>query len=243
MKTVIVFKWAKNPEDARVGSDGAVDWRVAKMAVSDDDAAAVTVARELSAGGDLVGLTLGDGDVAWAAARGASSTVCVTDAHPNPDAAVTAAILAAGVRHVDEVDVVVIGDCLWDHAVPVTVGANLGWCSVAGVVSATIEGDSLRVTRKTSAGTQVLRVQPPAVLAVAARHTEDKVPGMKDVLLARKKPVEKVSITDLQVVGMDRVTVRGTALPQAAPARIFDGSDPATAVKQLVSALRAEGVL
>ena len=63
MKTVVVFKWLRNPEDARVGSDGSVDWRAAKMAVSDDDPAAAAVANAIAAaGGECVGLTLGDGD-------------------------------------------------------------------------------------------------------------------------------------------------------------------------------------
>ena len=101
MKIVVVFKWLKNPEDARVGSDGSVDWRGAKMTVSDDDPAAIQVARNLAAaGGEIVGLTIGDGDAAWAAARGASSTVIVTDAQSNADVAATGAVLAAGVRRI-----------------------------------------------------------------------------------------------------------------------------------------------
>src|ERR1035438_9531017 len=109
MKIVVVFKWLKNPEDARVGADGSIDWRGARMAVSDDDPAAIQVAGELAGtGGEIVGLTIGDGDAAWAAARGASSTVIVTDAQSNPDAAVTGAVLSAGVRRIGDADVVLI---------------------------------------------------------------------------------------------------------------------------------------
>lgn len=243
MKSVIVFKWAKNPQDARVSANGSVDWRSARMAVSDDDAAAVAVARDIVVGGDIVGLALGDGDATWAAARGASSTVSVTDAEPNADAAATAAVLAAGVRHIGDADVVVVGDCAWDPMVPVSLAAQLGWPVLAGVLSATPEGDRLRVTRRTAAGAQVVDVSTPVVLAVAARRAEQKTPGMKEVLSARKKPLEKVTTAALGVSHDGGVRVRGTTLPEAVAARVIDGTDPAAAVEQLLAALRSEGVL
>jgi electron transfer flavoprotein beta subunit len=243
MKCVIAFKWAKNPQDARVSADGAVDWRAAKMVATDDDAAAVVVARDLAAGDELVGLTVGDGDVAWAAARGASSTMSVADVEPNADSAVLGEVLAAGVRRIGGADIVIIGDGVWDQMVAMSLAGQLGWAALAGVVSATAEGDRLHVTRKSGTGTEVIEVGTPVVLAVAARRAEDKPPGMKDVLTARKKPLEKVTMADLGVTSVGGVTVRGTALPEAADARIFDGADPEGAVEQLMTALRSEGVL
>lgn len=241
MKSVVAFKWAKNPQDARVSADGAVDWRSARMAVSDDDAAATAVARDL--GGDVVALALGDGDATWAAARGASSTLSVTDAEPNADAAATAAVLAAGVRHIGDADVVVVGDCAWDPMVPVSLAAQLGWPALAGVLSATPEGDRLRVTCKRDGGAIVVDVSPPVVLAVAARRAELKTPGMKEVLAARRKSLEKVATAALGVTHEGGVRVRGTTLPEEVAARVFDGTDPAAAVEQLLAALRSEGVL
>jgi len=243
MKTVIVFKWAKNPQDARVSADSSVDWRSAKMSVSDDDAAAAAVVLDIAGDGDIVGLTLGNGDATWAAARGASSTVSVTDAEPNADSAATAAVLAAGVRHIGEADVVVVGDCAWDQMVPVSLAAQLGWPALAGVLSATPEGDHLRVTRRTAAGAQVVDVSTPVVLVVAARRAEQTTPGMKQVLAARKKPLEKVTTATLGVTHDCGVRVRGTELPEATVARVIDGTDPAAAVEQLLAALRSEGVL
>jgi electron transfer flavoprotein beta subunit len=243
MKCVIAFKWAKNPQDARVSAEGAVDWRAAKMAASDDDAAAVAVARDLVGGGELVGLTLGDGDAAWAAARGASSTLSVTDVEPNADSSILGEVLAAGVRRIGGADVVIIGDGVWEQMVPMALAAQLGWAALAGVVSATADGGRVRVTRKSGTGTEVIEVGTPVVLAVAARRAEEKAPGMKEVLAARKKPLEKVSSADLGVTSAGVVTVRGTSLPDTSQARIFDGDDPAAAVEQLMAALRSEGVL
>ena len=87
MKIIVAFKWLRSPQDARVGADGSVDWRGARMAPNDDDPAAIAMARELGAGGEVLGLTVGDGDLAWAAARGAASTLVVTDADTHPPTA------------------------------------------------------------------------------------------------------------------------------------------------------------
>lgn len=244
MKIVVVFKWLKNPEDARVGADGSADWRGAKMAASDDDPAAIQVAKNLiAAGGEIVGLTIGDGDAAWATARGASSTVIVTDAQSNANAAATAAILAAGVRRISDVDVVLIGDSAWDYGVSVALAGQLGWTALAGVSSATLEGDRLRATRKLGDSTQVIEVALPAVLAVFASRAEQDAPGMKEVLAGRRKPQIKLTLADLGITPADSVISRGTKFPDTTPARIINGDDPAAAAAQLVTALRAEGVL
>jgi electron transfer flavoprotein beta subunit len=244
MKIIVVFKWGRDPQDARVGPDGSVDWRSAPMAVTDDDPAVLEVARAIASGADeIVGVTLGGGDVSWAAARGASSTVVVTDADSAPDSAATAAILAAGVRYIGEADLVLVGDSAWDRAVPVCLAGQLGWPALAEVKSAKVEDGRLRVTRRFGGGTQVVDVAKPAVLAVAGSRAEQDPPGMKEVLAARRKPLSRVTLGELGVEPDALVRSRGTALPDTAPARVIEGADPASAAAQLVAALRADGVI
>jgi electron transfer flavoprotein beta subunit len=242
VKCVLAFKWARNPLDARVGFDGAVDWSFANMAASDDDAAAAAAARNLS--DDIVALTVGNGDTAWAAARGASCTVTVPDPQIGLDSSWTARLLAGGVRYIGKVDVVLAGDCAWDTAVPVLLGACLGWPTLAGVIEARREGGALRVVRRAESGNETLEVRPPVVLAVLARHAEKEPPGMKAILAARKKPVEKMTAADLGAApSADSLVLRGSALPPATKAQIFAGQDPAGAAARLIAALRKEGVL
>ena len=102
MKSAMVFKLCKDPKDAVVASDGTADWGMSSLAASDDDFRASEIAREL--GGQVIGLTIGTGDLAWAAARGAAETVVISDAMPSADAATTAAILAAAIRKIGDVD-------------------------------------------------------------------------------------------------------------------------------------------
>ena len=242
MKTVIACKWARDPEALRVMPDGTVDVKGAKLVASDDDAAACAAARAVG-GTDLVALTFGQGDLAWAAARGAASTVVVTDAEPSADSAATAAVLAAGVRHIGDVQAVVVADTPWDRTVGVSLGAQLGWTTIGDVLTAEEADGRIRATRKNGSGTQVVDVATPAVIAVVARRAEERPPGMKDVLAARKKPVQKVTLADLGVGTDPTVVSQGTHFPDTTPARVFDGSDPAKAAADLVVALRAEGIL
>jgi electron transfer flavoprotein beta subunit len=242
MKLIVVFKWLRNPQDARVGADGALDWGGAKMSPNDDDPAAIALAKGLGAG-EIVGLTVGDGDLAWAAARGAASTVVVTDAQTGADSGVTGAVLAAGVERIGAADLVLIGDSAWDYGVVAALAGQLGWPALANVVSAVAEGGRWRVTRRIGTATQVVEVAGPAVLAVAASRAEQQVPGMKEVLAARRKPVTRLTVADLGLSPADKVVSRGTRLPDLAAAKIFDGADPAAAAAQVVAALRTDGVL
>ncbi|MGG0717036.1 hypothetical protein ABE096_05455 [Robertmurraya massiliosenegalensis] len=243
MKIIVVFKWSRNPQDARVGIDGSVDWQGVKMSASDDDPTAMEIACSIADGGEIIGLTIGDGDVAYAASRGAVRTVTVTDAQSEVNSSVTGAILAAAIRRIEEVDAVLIGDSVWDYGVVSALVGQLDWPAVAGVISASTEQGNLQVTRKVGNSSQVLEVKSPVVLAVSASRAEQKAPSMREILAARKKPIEKLTLADLGLNFENTVNSKGTKLPYTPPARIIDGSDPVIASEQLVAALRADGIL
>jgi electron transfer flavoprotein beta subunit len=90
---------------------------------------------------------------------------------------------------------------------------------------------------------QVLEVKGPAVLAAVANRAEQNAPGMKEVLMARKKPVEQLALVDLDLAPAPAVNSRGTKFPDTPPARMIDGAEPATACGQLMAALNADGVV
>jgi electron transfer flavoprotein beta subunit len=243
VKAVIVYKWSRNAADALVRADGSIDWRNAKMAAGEDDPAALAAATQLVAGsgGELVGLTIGDGDASWALARGVESTWSVTDVPPLADNARTAAVLAAAVRRIGDVDVVVIGDSRQEPGVAAALAGELGWPALVGLQSATCVDGRVQVTRRVGDQRQTVVVPTPVVLGVAAEADVDRVPGMKELLAARKRPVNRITLADLGTDAGD-VSTLGCRKPESAPARVFDG-DPTQAAAQLVAALRAEGVL
>lgn len=244
VKIVVVYKWSKDPEDAAVRSDGSIDWRGAKMAAGEDDHAVVAVGLALAAacGGSAMGVTIGDGDASWAMARGIDQVVAVPDAPSVSDNAATADVLAAVIRWVGGVDVVVIGDADPYPGVPATLAGVLGWPGLLGVSTATFADGRMLATRRIGEREQTVRVGLPAVLAVAAVSSEKQPPGMKEVLAARKRPIGAVCLADLGIEPHDRLKSRCTRVPDVGSAHLFEGS-PVSASAQLVAALREDGVL
>jgi electron transfer flavoprotein beta subunit len=258
MKIVVAYKWAPNPQDASVGADGVVDWSRAKPGISEYDPVAIELARRLATatGGEVIGLTAGpkavDASMARKAAlsRGFDRAVIVAD-DSLQEAGTTqlAAVLAAAVRHIGEVDVVITGDSSVDvgaKMVPAVLAGQLGWPAVGEVRTVSGEAGKLRVERAITGGTQVLEITGPAVLAASTDAAVPRVPGMKDILAAGKKPVETLEVPalDLPASGAT-VTVTATSRPdlKARKGQLIETADPEAAAAELVAALRADGVL
>ena len=104
----------------------------------------------------------------------------------------------------------------------------------------------LRVESDIAGGTQVLEISGPAVLAASTNAAVPRVPGMKDILAAGKKPVESLEVAALDVpAGGTTITVTDTSRPDllARKQQMIDTADPAAAAAELVIALRGAGVL
>jgi electron transfer flavoprotein beta subunit len=84
------------------------------------------------------------------------------------------------------------------------------------------------------------------VLAASADAAAPRVPGMKELLAAAKKPVELLDLAALKVPPSSAVmTVTGRSRPErkARKGQLIDTTDPAAAAAALVAALRADGTL
>ncbi len=258
MKIVVAYKWAPNPQDASVALDGVVDWSRAKSGISEYDPVAIELARRLAdaSGGEVIGLTAGPPGVDASMARKAAlsrgfdrAVIIADDALEGAGTTPLAAVLAAAVRHIGDVDLVITGDSSVDvgaKMVPAVLAGQLGWPAVSEVTAVSGEAGLLRVQRDIAGGTQVLEISGPAVLAASTNAAVPRVPGMRDILAAGKKPVETLRLADLDVpAGAATVTVTGTSRPDLLTRRqqMIDTTDPAAAAAELVIALRGSGVL
>jgi len=261
MRIVVAYKWTSDPQEATVRADGTVDWSRAKPGLSAYDPVAIELARQLAeaAGAELIGVTAGRKGVAVpiaskaALSRGLDRVVIVEDESlAEAGRSELAAVLAEVVRHIGDVDLIVTGDSSVDVAakmVPTVLAGELGWPAVAEVtaVSGTgVQAGALRVERAIPGGVQVLEVSGPAVLAASADAAVPRVPGMKEVLAAAKKPVELLELAALKVPpGSAVMTVTGRSRPErkARKGQLIDTTDPAAAAAELVAALRQAGTL
>jgi electron transfer flavoprotein beta subunit len=131
--------------------------------------------------------------------------------------------------------------------VPAVLAGQLGWPAVGEVTAVSgVLGGQLRVERDIAAGTQVLEISGPAVLAASTNAAVPRIPGMRDILAAGKKPVETLDVAALGVPASGTtVTVTESSRPdlKARKQQMIDAADPAAAAAELVHALRGAGVL
>ena len=261
MRIVVSYKWTRDPQEATVRADGTVDWSRAKPGLSAYDPVAMELARQLAAaaGAELIGVTAGGKGVAVpiaskaALSRGLDRVVIVEDESlAEAGRSELAAVLAEVIRHIGDVDLIVTGDSSVDVAakmVPTVLAGELGWPAVAEVtaVSGTgVQAGALRVERAVPGGVQVLEICGPAVLAASADAAVPRVPGMKELLAAARKPVELLELAALKVPpGSAVMTVTGRSRPErkARKGQLIDTTDPAAAAAELVTALREAGTL
>jgi electron transfer flavoprotein beta subunit len=264
MRIVVTYKWTCDPEEATVRADGTVDWSRAKPGISAYDPVAMELARRLAeeAGAELIGVTAGPKGVGApiatkaALSRGLDRVMVIEDESlREAGRSELAAVLAEAVRQIGNVDLIITGDSSVDVAakmVPTVLAGELGWPAVAEVTAVTGAGvqggqaGALRVERAIPGGVQVLEVSGPVVLAASADAAVPRVPGMKELLAAGKKPVERLELASLKVSprnGGTTVTARSRPERRARKGQLIDAGDPAAAAAGLVAALREGGAL
>lgn len=148
-------------------------------------------------GGTVTLLTLGDGDclaaVRHGLAMGADGAVLIEDdAWLERDAAQAAALLAEALEAMDA-DLIMGGWKSGDTAAAQVMGrvaARLGlpWATMATACDVTAAG--LRVQCEVDDGVEVVDMPLPAVVAAQQGLAEPRYPSVRDVMGARRKPVE-----------------------------------------------------
>lgn len=251
MTIVVAYKYAANPQDAALSADGRIDWSRAKEAISDYDPVAIQVARGLSGDGEVVGITVGTSSAASSLAkkaalsRGLDRAVIVADDQSRDwSPTKVGAILAGLVRRIEGADIVLTGDASIDEGaqlMPALIAGHLGWPCFLQVSAVTKTGEGWRLVQDYPEGRRTVEITGPVVVGVATDAAEAKVPGMKDILAAGKKPAEVVPLADLDFADSP-LEITGHAQPEQKARRneVFTGEQ---APAKLVSVLRSAGLV
>jgi len=94
------------------------------------------------------------------------------------------------------------------------------------------------VTREIEKGTQKIRVQLPAVLTADLRLNEPRFIKLPNLMMAKKKSIESLAVTDLDVDLAPRFSTLKSAEPPQKP-----GAIQLSSVQELVNTLRKAEVL
>ncbi|MEY7971996.1 electron transfer flavoprotein subunit beta [Saccharomonospora xinjiangensis] len=235
-------------------TDHTLDRESADAVIDEINERAVEEALKIKEAGDAevtvlcVGPDRATDAIRKALSMGADKAVHVSDeALRGSDLIATAKVLAAAVRKVGDVDLVIAGNEASDGrggAVPAVLAELLGMPQLTHARQVTVDGGSIEVDRETEDGITHLEASLPAVVSVTEKINEPRYPSFKGIMAAKKKPVETLTIADLDVdaaeVGLanagSAVLEAAPKPPRAAGQKITDEGDGGTKVAEYLVA-------
>ncbi|KLU61910.1 electron transfer flavoprotein subunit beta [Peptococcaceae bacterium CEB3] len=256
MKIIACYKWVLDEADLKVEAQSRrlLTGR-AKSKISEYDRNALECGVQLidESGGEVIALTAGTGgaksSLKDALSRGPAEAVFVKDEiMAQSDPAVTAKVLAAAVRHIGEYDLILCGEGSSDEyseQVGIRLAQLLGIPVVSFVNKVQVADGVLRAERKLDGGIEVVQVQLPAVVTVLPDMNTPRIPSLKQILAAAKKPVKELNLAGL---GLDqaqltakvrRQTVLGTVMERKG---IRFRGEAREVVQQVLTVLNKEGL-
>ncbi len=102
----------------------------------------------------------------------------------------------------------------------------------------TVEGDTARVVREVDAGLETVEVDLPAVISVDLRLNEPRYVKLPDIMKAKKKPLDEISVADIGVEAGPMIKELIYAPPEARQRGVMVDD-----VAGLVSALKDKGLV
>ena len=259
MKIVVMVKHVPEPSAVwAFAQDHTLDRGRVPGRLSELDEYAVEQAVRLVENGlaaEITYLTVGppparDGLLKALAIGGDRGVHVVDPAIHGSDALSTSLVLAKALEHVG-FDLVLAGMASTDaemSVVPSMVAERLDVNQATFAGTLTVDGDSVSITREGDAAREHVTTRLPAVVSVTDQAEEARYPAFRAIMMAKKKPVETLSLADIGVdpgsVGLAAAATRVIdVVPAPARAAGTVVVDDGTGAAQLADFLVARGAL
>jgi electron transfer flavoprotein beta subunit len=211
----------------RLGPDGTVDRVGSEGRLCELDEYAIEEAlaiRDASGDGEVVVVTVGPEQARAAVLKslqmGADTGVHVVDeAIHGSDSVGTSRVLAAVIER-RRPDIVVCGMASTDGSmgvVPAMLAERLGLPQLTFASEVTLDGRTVRIRRDGDAAVEIVEATLPVLLSVTDQCNEPRYPSFKQIMAAKRKPVETLTLADLGIevheVGLEAAwtAVQGSA--------------------------------
>ena len=218
------------------------------------DTHAIEAAMQLKEGGhvdvdEIVAVTMGPGSAVRALHKAVSlgadrSVHLQDDGLAGSDVAATGYALAQTLKR-ESPDLVLLGQQSDDgecYTIGAVVADHLQMPSLTQVIKMDVSDGGLRCERQAEYGYDTVQVQTPAVISVGDAINEPRYPSLKAIMGAKKKPLDALSATDVEIdtgrVGADRSKVQCgdfKAPPQKPGGQIIEDEDTAETVEKIVA--------
>ena len=168
------------------------------------------------------------------------------------DSNATSKVLAAALRKLDPVDLVLCGEMALDSMnsqLGPRLGVSLGIPCISYVKEYDVEGDVLTATRDLEQYDEVVEVSLPAVVSVVREINEPRIPSLMNIMRARKKPqtvwsIEELGLDISNLEQQSYVEIQGLERPVISRKQIkIEAETIEETAAKLVEKLREEGVL
>ncbi len=259
MKIVVLVKHVPEPTAVwKFAPDMTIDRGAIDGHLSELDEYAVESAVRLVEGGldaEITFLTVGpaqakDGLLKALAMGGNKAVHVQDDALHGSDALATSLVLAKALEKTG-FDLVVTGMSSTDgemSVMPSMLAERLGVNQATFADAISVSGDTVTIAREGDGATLDVSATLPAVVSVTDRTGEARYPAFRQIMMAKKKPLEVLSLADLGVdaasVGSGAAAVKVRSIA-AAPERQAGTvvTDDGTGAAQLADFLAARGLL
>lgn len=252
MKALVCYKWVPDEADIVIDTETkSMKMDKVKQKISEYDRNAIELGVTLNEknGFTIESITVGKNvkqSTKDVLARGIEKAYYVET--ETIDSSASAKVIAEAVKSIGDVDLVICGEGSGDEysqQVGPRVAALLDYQLVTYVSSFTENGGTFTAERKLEDGIEVVKTKGPTVVTVLSDINVPRIPGMKQILSAKKKPSEELSLTSLvkteQLIS-GGVTVKniGPSIQDRKQIRMnADGENVTEAVAKLVQQLRA----
>ena len=265
MKIIVCVKEVMDPDAVNnyavagrleIGPDGKTltQSAIPRLMNGYDEQAIEAALRLRDAGADftLAVLSVGkepDKMLKHAAALGAEEVVAIPVEPETFDPHGVATLLAAQIEQSGGADLVLCGRQASDDdqgVVPALVGERLGMPVVSVARAVELDGQSLRITRVTPEGDEVVEVACPAVVTITNELGDPRYPTASAKVKARRVKPTVVSPADLGLGEAElqpRVMMTRQFVPEVQGNCEFLEGEPAQVADQLIDRLKADSIL
>lgn len=255
-KLLVCYKWVLDEQDIKIAGDLSLDTGRAKYKISDYDKNAIEEGALLAEkhGASVEALTFGTAaakqSLKDALSRGLDKVYWIGDeTGEQADAFVTANVLAAAIKKIGQYDLILCGEGSSDsysQQIAPRLAALLGIPAITFVQKLDVADGKVAATRKLGDCIEEITVTGPAIVSVLPEINKPRIPGLKQVMAAAKKPSEEVKISDLGLEAGEispkvrALSVKGYVMDRKKV--IFKEANQADNVAKLVASLAQEGM-
>ncbi|WP_096269615.1 electron transfer flavoprotein subunit beta/FixA family protein [Paucisalibacillus globulus] len=253
MNIYVLLKKTFDTEEKIVVSNGRIEDDGAEFIINPYDEYAVeeAIKQRDEHGGEVTVITIGDEDsekqLRTALAMGADKAVLINteDDLEEGDQFTTTKILEAFFED-KEVDLILAGNVAIDEAsgqVGPRLAERLGINYVTTITNLEIDGDTAKIDKDVEGDVEKIETSLPLLVTCQQGLNEPRYPSLPGIMKAKKKPLDKLEIDDLDLdedeLEPKTKTVDIFLPPEKEAGRVLEGEIDSQ-VKELVSLLRNE---